>query len=90
MLPRPKDPGRGRCDRCRRTHRRAPLTLAETTIQAQAPATAVAPENLTMPVTDYSGVLDASQSADLTDKIQQYKIDSYKSIYVYLPPASGA
>ena len=90
MLPRPKTLAAAAVIGAAALIGGAPLTLAETTIQAQAPATAVAPENLTTPVTDYSGVLDASQSADLTDKIQQYKIDSYKSIYVvYLPSFGG-
>jgi len=66
----------------------APLTMAETTIQAQTQV-AVAPENLTSPVTDYSGVLDASQSADLTAKIQQYKIDAHKSLFVVFLPSFG-
>lgn len=70
----------------------APLALAlsPSTVLAQATATdTLAPGHLSAPVTDESGVLDASQSAELESKIQQYKIDGKKSIFVVYLPSFG-
>ena len=91
MLPRPKTLAASAMIGAAALIGGAPLAMAVTGDQvlAQAPATAVAPEHLSAPVTDYSGVLDASQSADLTDKIQQYKIDAHKSIFVVFLPSFG-
>lgn len=91
MLPRPKTLAAAAVIGAAALVGAAPLTtaLAGPQVLAQAPATAVAPEHLTAPVTDYSGVLDASQSTDLTDKIQQYKIDAHKSIFVVFLPSFG-
>ncbi len=91
MLPRPKTLAAAAVIGVAALVGAAPLATALTSTQvlAQAPATAVAPEHLTSPVTDYSGVLDVSQSADLTDKIQQFKIDAHKSIFVVFLPSFG-
>ena len=69
----------------------APLAMGlDSTTQAQtAVAGTIAPERLSAPVTDHSGVLDAAQSNDLTEKIQQYKIDGQKSIFVVFLPSFG-
>ena len=91
MLPRPKTLAAAAVIGAAALVSAAPLTtaLASPQVLAQAPDTAVAPERLTSPVTDYSGVLDAAQSADLTDKIQQHKIDAHKSIFVVFLPSFG-
>ncbi|RNE49576.1 TPM domain-containing protein [Corynebacterium alimapuense] len=72
----------------------APMAFAlsaDTSIVAQATteSSTLAPGLLTSPVTDESGVLDASEITDLETDINQYKIDGQKSIFVVYLPSFG-
>lgn len=57
----------------------------DTVVHAQA-AVALAPQQLTEPVTDHSGVLDAVQFQDLTEKIRQHENETGRSIHVVFVP----
>ncbi|WP_394284786.1 TPM domain-containing protein, partial [Corynebacterium sp.] len=58
-------------------------------VQAQAPAGAIPPGQLTGRVTDASGVLSASEVAEIEDAINQFMRDNQKSIFIVYLPSFG-
>ena len=62
------------------------------TVQAQGLGVeeTAAPQQLSEPVTDYIGILDASERADIEESIREYRVEGQKNIFVvYLSSFGG-